>query len=140
MRLTAFISAILISGLVLMGFVNLVGGFQQSYNITTPLNSSFNSTFVKIGEMQNLTREMSAQVEGSNVETSGIVDFFTTLATGVYTSAKLVFGSFGVAEQMLTNTAQSIPGLPEYVVGVIVTMVLLGVLGWFLFAIFKIPS
>ena len=139
LRLTHYIVGILIGSLVIAGMVEWVGGLQQGYNVTTPLNTSFNRTFNKINEMMNLTQQVNQEVNGSSIQTGGIIDLFTSLSKGVFTSAKLVLNSYGVVTSMITEMYLPLH-IPKYVIDVILAIILIGLLGYFLFAIFKVPS
>lgn len=140
MRITSVVVAVCVIGIVMLGFTNLIQGFAQNYNVTTPINNSqFNSTFNKIENMYNTTRDVEDNVVGTQVQQTGIVDFFTTLSSGIYKSAKLILGSFGLFDTMVNEAGLALH-LPSYVIGSILTIILISMLGWFLFAVFRIPS
>lgn len=140
MRILGFVMGILMFSFFIANMVSIIGGTSQNYNVTNPINNSFNATFDKIQEMTTLTNQVNGLVNGSQVQSSGgIIDFFTTLSSGVYNSAKLILNSYKVVNLMISELSLQV-GLPGYAISVLLTSILLGMCGWFLFAIFKTPA
>lgn len=115
------IGLIMFSGLV-VGFSTFYGNIATTYGKTYTDLAFLNAT----SRTNTMVNQLKSSVETTRMTGIAIVDIPLTIASGVYNTLKLLFGSVNIFSSLLTDLT-SIFGIPGWVVvmvmGIISTII-----------------
>lgn len=121
MKLLYYLFAILIVGAFVLGTTYFISDLQTYTGI--PVNTSYNATYNKIGDIMNLSTEATTQLQGGDVDST----FNEALQIASFPVLKMVLNSFGLIQTIL-NDAITGAGLPVWILPIIETIVSLALL------------
>jgi len=115
MKLQYYLFALLIVGGFILGTTTLINDLQNSTGI--PVNTSYNATYNKIGDVMGLSAEATAQMQGSEVETT----MQDALQIASFPVLKMVLNSFSLVQTIMTDAVGDM-GLPEWILSILLTL------------------
>jgi len=115
MKLQYYLFALLIVGGFILGTTTLINDLQNSTGI--PVNTSYNATYNKIDDVMGLSAEATAQMQGSEVETT----MQDALQIASFPVLKMVLNSFSLVQTIMTDAVGDM-GLPEWILSILLTL------------------
>lgn len=110
---------VLFIGMIVLGTTTLLNEMSENYDV--PIDTSYEDTFNKLNETQELSLEVARNVKGSNFESVGGVLAIPKSGIG---AMKLVMNGVGTITTMFTEVAIRI-GIPAWLLASSVAMLLL---------------
>lgn len=65
MKIIGFIIGVILFGMIILGSSSFLGGFAENYKVN--VSGTWNETYVKLAEMENLTKDFSGELEGGDI-------------------------------------------------------------------------
>lgn len=121
MKLQYYLFGILIVGAFVLGITYLIGDLQSATGIV--VNSSYNQTYNKIGDVMVLTAGATSQMQGGSVDST----FNEALQIASFPVLKMVLNSFDLVQTIITEAAIN-TGLPVWILPVLLTLVSIALL------------
>ena len=121
MKLLYYLFAILIVGAFVLGTTYFISDLQTYTGIA--VNTTYNASYTKIGDIMNLSTEATTQLQGGSVDST----FNEALQIASFPVLKMVLNSFGLIQTIL-NDAITGAGLPLWILPIIETIVSLALL------------
>jgi len=121
MKLLYYLFAILIVGAFVLGTTYFINDLQTYTGIA--VNTTYNASYNKIGDIMNLSTEATTQLQGGSVDST----FNEALQIASFPVLKMVLNSFGLIQTIL-NDAITGAGLPLWILPIIETIVSLALL------------
>lgn len=123
---------VVIFSIVIVGIgAQLLGDVVTTYNITAEDNFS-SSKLNKIAETSAISTSMSGQIQNATVNENALY----LAGSGAYSALKMAFSMFGIVTDMVTEGASYI-GIPGWMLGAIITIVITAILIIILSAVFR---
>ena len=115
------ILGVLLAGICVVVFSGFISEMAQNSNLITD-DSSFNTTYVKISDIKNVSESMAEEIDNAELESSSV---FVITTEGAFKSVKLVRGASTTITSMTSSLVQEQSIIPGWIITL--TTVLIGI-------------
>ncbi len=134
MKLENYMYAIIIFSFVITGFGLVYIEMGQTHGAT--INESYYNAYNKIDQLHNDSLDISSRVRE---EKTGTVSDWSSLGKNALSAVRMVFGSFGIVNEMVYSIADRI-GIPQIAIWVLLSIITLAIAFAIITAIFRFPT
>lgn len=121
MELDKYLIGFVVFSIAVLSSVTFIGSINENYDVDID-SSNFNSTFDKIDEMYNLTKDMEDST--LNNEIGSGEESWDSMTKGSYSTIRLIKNSFSVVNAIFNDISKVLNVQPFIIKGVTIILII----------------